>query len=186
MWPEGIERGTHDAFQRSNIGTMSTPGWKRQVDVGASTVTFSHFLDGAGVGRIESVLMERDRQHGRVGIKDILRTVTVMDIPIDDRNTIDFPLFIPSTCRYGDVRKDREASTATGIGMVTARSYQRISVVHSLLQYGLDRLQATGGSEGCNVKAIWPKLRVWLARMPAPRPAQISNARNVCPGVDPQ
>ena len=68
--------------------------------------------------------------------------------------------------------------------MVTARSYQYISVVHSLLEYGLNRLQATTCGKACNVKPVRPKLRVWLPGVPAPRAAQISYVSNVCAGVD--
>jgi hypothetical protein len=182
--PEGMERGTHDALHRRKIGPVPAARRKRQVDVVTFARALPHFFDRAAIRRIQPVLVQRNRQHARIGVKDLLRTVAMMHVPIDHRDAVDPPLCLRGLSCYRDVGKYRETPAVVGGRMVAAGPHQRISVGQARLEHSPERLEATAGGEARDVITIRAELRGGLASMPASRRTQIPNPLDVCGGVD--
>ena len=61
---------------------------RRRCPAGSGTLTIASpgVSTCAGVVRIQPVLVQRDRQHGRVVAEDRLGAVAVMDVPVEDRD----------------------------------------------------------------------------------------------------
>ncbi len=54
---------------------------------------------------IERALVRAAKQHAAILIKDVLRTIPMMHIPIDDGNLLSAMLLLRMSCSNGDVIK---------------------------------------------------------------------------------
>src|SRR5207249_12083988 len=79
---------------------------QRHVERVAKTTTVAGFTTSASA-RIPRILVHREIEDSRIFIKDALRAVTVMHVPIDDGDSLDF--FISLLCvprGHGDVTEE--------------------------------------------------------------------------------
>src|SRR4051812_36667969 len=93
----------------------------------------------AGAG-IERPLVQRDEEHGVVVPEDVLRSVSVVDVEVDDRDAFG-PGRLCSASRDCDVVEQAEAHRVTLRCMVSGRAHER----ERLVARGLDR--DSGGEE---------------------------------------
>ena len=98
--------------------------------------------------------MKRNGQDRRVVVEDRLRAVPVMDVDIDDRDTLELVIRLAGARGDGDVVEDAEASAALGNGMVAGVPYQRKSVV------GVSRDDLRDRDDGCTRAEHGPVERV--------------------------
>lgn len=81
---EALERGADNEFDRGAVCVTCGSCRHRDVDRGTAALTCAGLRQRSGAG-IERELVQRHKQHPRVAVERILRTVTVMGIQIDDR-----------------------------------------------------------------------------------------------------
>ena len=86
-------------------------------------------LEHPGVGGIEAVLVQRDRQHGRVVEEDLLGAVAVVDVPVDDRHPAEAALALRPARRDRRVVEEAEAHRRVALGVVAGRAQDRERVV---------------------------------------------------------
>ena len=93
--------------------------------------------------------MSRHVEHPSVVPEDVLSTVSVVHVPVDDEH------LLASLCkvcgRYGDVVQQAKSHSPIGRGMMTGRSCGHESQVPGPLCQSVDRCQPTSGSEKCRV-----------------------------------
>ncbi len=58
--------------------------------------------------------MERDKKDGRVAPEDVLRTVAVMHVPVEDGDALGDQLDLGPAGRNGDITEEAEAHRASG------------------------------------------------------------------------
>jgi hypothetical protein len=67
--------------------------------------------------------VQADVQDGRVLLKDVLRAVPVMDIPVKDRDPFDPMPVLRISRPYRDVVEQAETHRRVGLGMVPGRAH---------------------------------------------------------------
>ena len=97
--------------------------------------------------------MQGDVEDGVVGGEDVLRSVAVMDVEVDDRDAADSALQLHVACRDGDVVHQAEAHRTARRGMVARRPHERKGA-------GLRRLDRTTGREQAGLPARLGRDRV--------------------------
>ena len=91
---------------------------------------------GAG---IERPLVHRDEEHRRVRSKDVLGAVSVVDVPVDDRDPPDTELGLRVTGRDCDVVEEAEAHRPVRRRVVPRRPYQREPIAADRFDRGAGR-----------------------------------------------
>src|SRR5262245_5225540 len=102
FWLESRDRRLHDALERVQVLVVSGPGRERNVERRLGLVV------GAARARVEGPLVQRDEEDGPVVLKDRLRSVPVVHVPVDDRHALDVALGLQVTSSDGDVVEDAE------------------------------------------------------------------------------
>ncbi len=97
LWTVAGERRSHDPLDRRQVGALATAGRQRNIDVGPRACARSILLHRAGIRREVAVLVQRDREHGRVLVERLLDAVAVVDVPIDDRHALQ-PAGVAGVC----------------------------------------------------------------------------------------
>ena len=98
------------------------PAGKRTVQCRALAFPFAGLVGGAGAG-IPGRLMRAEVEDRSIAIEDILRAVTVVDVPIDDRHLGDPVLLLRVARGDGDIIKQAETHAAIGRGMMAGRPH---------------------------------------------------------------
>src|SRR5207253_45821 len=87
---------------------------QRHVERVAKTTTVAGFTTGAGA-RIPGILVHRKIEKRSILIKDALRAVTVMYVPIDDGDSLDlFISLLCVACGHGDIIEKTKAHRSIG------------------------------------------------------------------------
>src|SRR2546427_1513856 len=92
---------------------------------------------------------------GRIIIKNSLRAVTVMNVPVDDRDALDFfvtRLRITRGNRY--IIEDTKTHRAICRGMMTGRTHRNKSVACLAAHYRINRLTRSAGAAQSGFKRI--------------------------------
>ena len=120
--------GLDDPAERFLVLGIPEAGGKRQVDRVAHSPgdTDIDRLPRAGIVRI---LMKGDEQHVVVGIKAPLRTVTMMDIPIDDENSFQVVRVLQISRGDGNVVEEAKPHGTIRLGVVPRRADHGKTVV---------------------------------------------------------
>lgn len=95
---------------------------ERDIDIVSQAFSFAILCNKTLVDGIISILMNRDEKRARVVVEDLLRSISVMDVPIDDGyllETIDFTSVFGSD---GNVVEDAKAETSFGFRVVSWRA----------------------------------------------------------------
>src|SRR6185295_16138585 len=87
------------------------------------------------VGWVVVVLVTRDREDGWVGPEDLLGPVAVMDVPVDDRDTLEAAGFPGVLGADRGVRKDAKPPPEIGLRMVARGPGERVNVLHRPVQH---------------------------------------------------
>ena len=98
-------------------------------------------------GRVETVLVERDREHGRVVPEHGLCAVAVVNVPVDDGDASYAPRGLRMADPDGHVREDAEAHPEIGKRVVTGRAHERVGVLDGALENRVDRGDRAAGRE---------------------------------------
>jgi hypothetical protein len=133
---------------------------QRHIERVTRTRARAHLADGAGA-RIMRILMYRDVHHLRRFVKDLLRAVAVMDIPVDYQDTVEAVIHEP-------VRADRniveqaKAHRVRRTGVMARRTDDRKRIVGLAFQHRLDRTQNSAGAQQSCAKRMGRSARVGI------------------------
>src|SRR5687768_12971847 len=110
-----------------------------RVERGPQAPSLPRLTSRASTG-IPRVLMHGEKVNARVRIEDSLRTIPVMNIPVDDRDTLDLFVFVLSvTGRHGDVVEQAESHRVLGRRVMSRRTSRDKRVVRLTLHHRVDR-----------------------------------------------
>ncbi len=107
---------------------MPLPGGSGMLRLVAACGALADDVDAAAARRIVLVLMQRDREHVRIGEEDRLGAVAVVDVPVDDRDAPDaahLPVRAGSRCRCSRRRRSPSTAPARRGGRAGARARRR-------------------------------------------------------------
>ncbi len=111
--------------------------------------TFARFRRGARAG-IPGILMRAEEKDRAVGIKNILRAVAVMHVPIGDQHALDTMFLLCVASRDGHRVEQTEAHTANGSSMMAGRPWDAECVARLAAHYGIHRVEGTArGARRC-------------------------------------
>ena len=72
------------------------------------------------------VVVDAEEEDVVAVVEDLLGAVAVVDVPVDDRDRLDVRRFQGRLGRDRDVVEEAEAVGLSGLGVVTARSNERV------------------------------------------------------------
>src|SRR5258708_5718211 len=109
----------HGAAIRIDINFARNTKMQRHVLREPKPCSSASLIGGAGSG-VEAIAkaMHTQEKLRRIGVKDILSAVPVMNIPIDDQDSIDRVFFPGVSSGNRDVVEETKAHTSRGRGMV--------------------------------------------------------------------
>ena len=133
---EAGERGLDDAVEGAEVLLVAGARAHRHVEGRRRLV-----VRPAGPGP-ERPLVQRDRQDGVVAAEDRLGAVPVVDVEVDDGDSLEIELVLRPASRDRGVREQTEAHRPLDERVVAGRPHER----EAAPPHGLDR--AAGGEEG--------------------------------------
>ncbi len=126
----------------------SGPGGEGAVEDFPGAPALPGFRGVAGAG-IPGGLVGGEKEHGAVGVKDLLGAVAVMHVPIHDGDPTDAVPFLRVVGGDGDIVEETKAHGGGGPGVVTGRTHGTEGVVGVAAQDGIDGIKdAADGVEG--------------------------------------
>ena len=161
------QRRQHDRFQRIAPAVVPCAGHQRNVNV----VTFAGtgaaiFL--SGIARWETaVLVQRDCQHIVTMQVDMLRTVAVVHIPVEDRHFTQPEPRLRPLHGNGNVGKKTEAHRLIRQAVVARRPRQRVGIIQLAAQHRLNRGTGQPGRKAGNFIAARPQRRLFAQQTAA-------------------
>src|ERR1051325_9092042 len=139
----GTETRRH-VFESGFKGALLLLGRRRraQRQIQCVTETTTHALLTARTrSGIPRILVRREKVDARIIVKDPLRAVAVMNVPIDDRDSLDLRIvLLRVTCSNGDVIEQAETHRAFFGRMMSRWTYRHERVADLALHDQIDRL----------------------------------------------
>src|ERR1051326_3707648 len=118
---------------------------QRQIQRVTKTTTHS-LLSARSRSRIPRILMRREKVDARIVVKNSLRAVAVMNVPIDDRDAFDLGIvLLRITGSDGDVIEQTETHRAFFSRVMTRRTHRHERVVDLAFHDQLNRLTRSAG-----------------------------------------
>src|SRR5262245_2971849 len=106
--------------------------------------------------------MYADKCNGRVGVKDVLRTVPVMHVPINDQDAFDAKYISRMIGRKCYVVEHTKAHRLHGRCVMSRRPSQCQSCFRLAFKHTVHSLRTTSGTEQCNIKRSFAYDRVGI------------------------
>src|SRR5262249_25136446 len=115
-------------------------GSQRYIQVVTTTPPLSRFSAGTGT-RIPWILMHRKVEDRRIVVEDALRAVTVMHVPVEDRDALDvFVSLLGVARRHGDIVENTKTHGPIRRGVMSRRPHRDKGIPGSAFDYQIDRL----------------------------------------------
>lgn len=104
--------------------------------------------------------MRAEEQHGAVLVKDVLRAVSVVNIPVNNGDPLRpmFALRVPG--RYRDVVKEAEAHTSRGVSVMAGRTHGTEGVCGFPGEYGIHGGEHAAGRQASDFVRARPDVGV--------------------------
>ncbi len=144
---ESLQCRDHHPVERDQVGSPARARGQRHVDGRAGAVAVAGVLEQPAARREQVLLVQRDRQHRRIGPEAVLGAVAVVDIPVDDRHPVE-SAYAPQV-RGGQRRIGEHAVAAAAgrPGVVARRAYQCVRVVDGAVDDRVDGLDAAASGQ---------------------------------------
>ena len=130
----------------AHIFRVAKFGRHRRVDRVAETLAGADFLHRAGA-RIVRELMRRDVQDLGAVVEDFLRTVAMMEVPVDHHHAPEALVPDEPFGRDRDVVEEAKSHRAARQRMMPGRPHNREGILRGAIQDRLDRRQHASGCE---------------------------------------
>jgi hypothetical protein len=138
---------TDDPIERLDIGAVSAAGRQRHIEVEPAPCAAAYIVRAAALDGIAGILMQRNREHARVLVKRVLGAVAVVHIPVDNGNPLDTVHGLRMLDGQSDIAENAKPAPSVGLGVMTARPDERISVIDTTLEHRVDSFEATADRE---------------------------------------
>ena len=136
----------HDLGDDSLVAGVAVPAGNRYIQRIACAGGGPRLIKRAGAG-VKGALMNRYEHDRRVGVKDVLCPVAVVDIVVDDEHSLAPILCLCVPGRDRDIVEQAEAHLPLIGGMVSGRPDDRERVVGIAIQYATDCADDRAGSQ---------------------------------------
>jgi hypothetical protein len=140
--------GHNQLIENPGILIIAMAAAQRYIDRVSKAVSFTGFVQRA-CSRIKRILMKGAVQHLVALVKAVLGAVTVMNIPIDNENTLQPQVANRPYGTYGDTVEQTESHSPVKLGMVARGTNQAQPIVNLSLVQSLDAIDdRTDGIQG--------------------------------------
>ena len=104
--------------------------------------------------------MRTEKEHIRISIKHVLRTIAMMHIPVSDKHTLHAMVLLSISCRHGDIVEYTEAHPYISTGMMTRRSDRTEGLTPTLPHHKINCIAKRAHSMHGHVEGILRDTRV--------------------------
>ena len=143
------QRRHNNLLHRSKISLTTATGRQWHIDVKSFAIALSLLRQLAHVGRIQHLLMQRDRQHIRRVVESLLSAIPMVDIPIDYCNSVHQTLRSSFHDRQTNVVIDAKTTSSITLGMMTRWSTKDITIADITFQ---DRRYTSACCANCHTR----------------------------------
>ncbi|MFO0570233.1 MAG: hypothetical protein U0263_31615 [Polyangiaceae bacterium] len=137
---ELLQDGAEDAVEGREVDALVRAMGQGHVHVEARAFAGSDLV-GSPRSRIERILVEGDVEDAGIGEEDLLRSVAVVDVPIDDDHALG-PVGAGMGRGHGGVVHQAEAHGAVRPGVVARRANERQAIAGLAAEEAVDEGQA--------------------------------------------
>jgi hypothetical protein len=156
---KSLECGNDLVLKERDVGVLAGSCRKREIQRESLPGPYTSFMTSA-CPRIEGKLVDADVQNGRIIFEDVLCTVTMVDIPIEDGNPLDAMLMPGMACPDGHAVEEAKSHGFVPLGMVSGRPNGAERGARLAREYGIDRSHNTSGCEQSGIEGTLRDIRV--------------------------
>ena len=144
-WASGVDQ----LLERCAIAGITDAGREGYVNVETFAGAESDFVDAAAEGVVR-VLVNADEENGRVVVEHLLGAVAVVNVEVDDEDTICAVALLRMAGSDGYVAEEAEALCVVGPGVVARRPHHGKAVAGGAAHHGVGQLEETAdGAKAC-------------------------------------
>lgn len=129
IWLKIIKSGMNIAFENIQVFRLSTSRTHWNIQCETISFTLASFRMTSG-SRIVRELMEADIENSRIIVKAILRSVAVVDIPINDSDFLKVVFLLNISCPDSNVIEEAETHSLVVLGVVPWRTNGAKGISH--------------------------------------------------------
>lgn len=139
-----FDGGLDGRIEGIDVEVDAGAGRERDIEGGVFAVADTDFVLFTGV-RVQGQLMNAAEEDGGAFVKDVLGSVAVVDIPVEDADPFDAVCLLGVVGRNGDIIEEAKAHRFFGTGVVTGRAHEIEGALESPLEDGIN----TGNGSAC-------------------------------------